>query len=168
MAKKYLVGPLGMKTLDPEDWGYRGNYDNSNDSDDPRISHGANYHQGPVSCFEIRLKIRFFSIQFKYLKFSLFINKQEWVWPIGFYLRARLIFAAKNNHLKETIAETYAILTAHLREIETSHWRGLPELTNENGAYCSDSCRTQAWSMATVLEVLDELNKIQASDKTNK
>lgn len=80
-------------------------------------------------------------------------------------MRARLIFAAKNNCLKETIAETYAILTAHLREIETSHWRGLAELTNENGSYCSDSCRTQAWSMATVLEVLDDLNKIQTTNK---
>lgn len=51
------------------------------------------------------------------------------------------------------MAETWAVLTAHLREIETSHWRGLPELTNENAAYCSGSCRTQAWSMSTVLEV---------------
>lgn len=87
---------------------------------------------------------------------------QEWVWPIGFYLRARLIFAEKTGRLKETIAETWAILTVHLHEIESSHWRGLPELTNENGAYCSDSCRTQAWSMATVLETLYDLNQVQS------
>lgn len=91
------------------------------------------------------------------------------MWPIGFYLRARLTFAEKNNRLKETIAETYSILTNHLKEIEASHWRGLSELTNENGSYCADSCRTQAWSMATVLEVLYDLNKIQtSSDHTNK
>lgn len=124
VAKKHILGPLGMKTLDPDDWGYRGNYDNSNDSEDPTVSHGANYHQGP-----------------------------EWLWPTGFYLRARLIFGQKLGKLNEVQKEIWHILTAHLKEIRTSSWRGLPELTNENGSYCRDSCRTQAWSVATILEV---------------
>lgn len=126
----HLLGPLGMKTLDPSDWGYRGNYDNSNDSTDATVAHGANYHQGP-----------------------------EWVWPIGFYLRARLIFGRLTGRSKEVRAETWSLLAEHLNDVKTSPWRGLAELTNENGAYCGDSCRTQAWSMATVLEVLYDLNR---------
>jgi glycogen debranching enzyme len=64
--KEVMLGPLGIKTLDPMDWSYRGYYDNNNTSCDPTISHGFNYHQGP-----------------------------EWVWVMGYFLRAYLHFFTK-------------------------------------------------------------------------
>ena len=117
-----------MKTLDPEDWAYRGNYDNSNDGDDPSIAHGANYHQGP-----------------------------EWVWPIGYFLRAYFIFKSKSINNEEIKVEISKILSHHAQEIHESKWKGIPELTNQNGSFCKDSNPIQAWSMACLLEVIYEM-----------
>uniref|UniRef100_A0A8D0HDZ7 Glycogen debranching enzyme n=1 Tax=Sphenodon punctatus TaxID=8508 RepID=A0A8D0HDZ7_SPHPU len=41
--------------------------------------------------------------------------------------------------------------------LNRSSWKGLPELTNENGQYCPFSCESQAWSIAVILEVLYDL-----------
>ncbi|KAI4460468.1 glycogen debranching enzyme [Holotrichia oblita] len=130
-AEKYLLGPLGMKTLDPDDWAYCGDYDNSNDSDVTKVAHGFNYHQGP-----------------------------EWVWPIGYFLRAKLHYSKMNGQLESTISDIKVRLSKHFTEIQTTAWKGLPELTNSNGSFCNDSSRTQAWSMSSVLEVLYDLQKI--------
>ena len=99
-------GCMGIKTLDPADKQYNGNYVNSD------TSHGFNYHQGP-----------------------------EWLWPVGFFLKARLIF---NNFesAEEHKQETLKYLLPHREHILKDKWRGLPELTNAHGKMCPDSCAT--------------------------
>lgn len=81
---------------------------------------------------------------------------QEWVWPMGYFLRARLHFASligDKNELLRVVGSTEAIISRHFVEASTNHWRGLPELTNKDGAYCKHSCRTQAWSASSIIEV---------------
>lgn len=135
MAEEFLLGPLGMKTLDPSDWAYDGNYNNSYDGPDAKIARGFNYHQGP-----------------------------EWVWPVGYFLRAKLHFSRLVADPAETFESTvqfvHKTLARHHQEIITSPWRGLPELTNKDGTPCHDGCPTQAWSMACLLEVMHDLYKL--------
>lgn len=111
---RYLRGPIGMATLDPSDLNYRPNYDNSEDSTDFHTSKGRNYHQGP-----------------------------EWVWPLGFFLRAFLKQSWKRAKTDDERVEVFQQVTRRLHgcmnHIQESHWAGLTELTNKNGAYCRDS-----------------------------
>lgn len=75
---------------------------------------------------------------------------------MGYFLRARLHFALlidDKDELHRVIESTEAIISRHFVEVSTNHWRGLPELTNKDGSYCKDSCRTQAWSASVILEV---------------
>ncbi|XP_044288195.1 glycogen debranching enzyme isoform X1 [Varanus komodoensis] len=130
MLEQKLLGPLGMKTLDPDDMVYCGVYDNALDNDNYNVAKGFNYHQGP-----------------------------EWLWPIGYFLRAKLYFSKLIG--PEIYAKTMFliknVLSRHYVHLERSPWKGLPELTNENGQYCPFSCETQAWSIAVILEVLYDL-----------
>ena len=90
-------GCMGIKTLDPQDNSYNGNYVNSDDTD------GWNYHQGP-----------------------------EWVWPVGFFLKAQLQFMDYKSKT-EAQQETMKWLLPHKEHIVKDPWQGLPELTNAHG-----------------------------------
>eukprot|EP01116_Phalansterium_solitarium_P000461 TRINITY_DN10303_c0_g1_i1.p1 TRINITY_DN10303_c0_g1~~TRINITY_DN10303_c0_g1_i1.p1 ORF type:complete len:150 (-),score=20.62 TRINITY_DN10303_c0_g1_i1:299-748(-) len=87
---------------------------------------------------------------------------QEWLWPLGYFLRAKLNFTADEDcgALRHYVSES---LCAHKAHIYMSHWLGLPELTNGNGAECAYSCPTQAWSIGTILDILHDL-KARSSD----
>ncbi|OBZ85799.1 Glycogen debranching enzyme, partial [Choanephora cucurbitarum] len=122
LCRDVLLGPLGMRTLDPADQQYRPYYNNSEDSEDFQTAKGRNYHQGP-----------------------------EWLWPLGYYLRAARHFDALTEQ------EIARILRKHRESINQDVWCGLPELTNKDGEYCHDSCRTQAWSSATLLDLFYDL-----------
>ncbi|KIY70306.1 glycoside hydrolase family 133 protein [Cylindrobasidium torrendii FP15055 ss-10] len=135
IADQVLVSPLGMKTLDSADLQYRANYDNSNDSTDASIAKGLNYHNGP-----------------------------EWGWPLGFWLRSYLHFdiaaGEGKKDVKTTLHHLHRRLLTSREHVQKDPWAGIPELTNENGSYCFDSCTTQAWSASTLLDFLQVVHSM--------
>jgi glycogen debranching enzyme len=139
--ERQLLGEhqLGVKTLDPSDWAYRGDYNNSSDVD-KATGKGWNYHQGP-----------------------------EWLWPYGFYLRARLTFPPaafrqssphKWSSYQAMRRWVFSRLARHRKHMETCAEGGLPELTNSNGQFCADSCVSQAWSSSTILDALYDVHQM--------
>jgi glycogen debranching enzyme len=129
-------GSRGVATLDPGDWAYRGDYDNGYAGEDRARAGGWNYHQGP-----------------------------EWLWPFGFYLRARLAFPPGGGG-------AWRSPRARVQWVQARLWRtrvaleegaegGLPELTNSRDAHCRDSCSVQAWSSSCILDALQVLHQMQ-------
>ena len=98
---------------------------------DRTIAHGYNYHQGP-----------------------------EWVWPVGYFLRAYLHFGQAVGKRSEAVGFCMSVLSGHYTHVQNSHWRGIPELTNQKGEKCPHSNPIQAWSMACLLEVLRDIQQI--------
>nr|APP18135.1 glycogen-debranching enzyme [Anisakis simplex] len=131
IAEKELLGPLGIKTLDPKDWNYDGFYNNDDDSIVKKTAKGWNYHQGP-----------------------------EWVWVAGYFLRAKLSIAKELNDPEvydKAVRSVRARMGLYWQHVQESAWRSLPELTNEGGAFCAGSCPAQAWSVGCLLETVDQL-----------
>ena len=85
----------------------------------------------------------------------------EWIWPVGFFLRAYNYFSKKSPAAAAAAEDSrqfiMSTLSAHLVEMQVSHFRGIPELTNAKGAFCPGSNPIQAWSMSCILEVLYDL-----------
>ncbi|VDD94330.1 unnamed protein product [Enterobius vermicularis] len=131
LAEEVLMGPLGIKTLDPTDWAYNGFYDNSNDGYDKAVAQGWNYHQGP-----------------------------EWLWVAAYFLRAKIVVAKElgdHNIYDSALRSVRARMGAYWEHLQRSPWQSLPELTNQNGSFCSGSCTAQAWTIGCLLETVNEL-----------
>lgn len=127
LVEKVLLGPLGLKTLDHHDKQYRPYYDSGNWSNDYFVANGFNYHLGP-----------------------------EWLWLMGYFIRARIIFCDSNSKI-EVVNRMQRILREHRNHFYKSHWNGLPELTNYKGEECYSSCKSQAWSHAAIIEALCDI-----------
>ncbi|VBB30985.1 unnamed protein product [Acanthocheilonema viteae] len=138
IAEKELLGPLGIKTLDPSDYNYCPFYNQDDDSMEKKIARGWSYHQGP-----------------------------EWLWVGMFFYRAKLAIAKVISEEKND-AEFYekakrfvrSRMGAYWEHLKSSNWASLPELTNANGSPCYHSCGAQAWSIGCMLETVDELYEL--------
>ena len=81
---------------------------------------------------------------------------------MGYFLRAKLIFAQRlkrDDYIKEAIAVCSKMMESHAAILKESPWKGLPELTNKNGAQCQDGCPVHASSMGSMLDAIYDLEE---------
>uniref|UniRef100_A0A915PP57 Glycogen debranching enzyme n=1 Tax=Setaria digitata TaxID=48799 RepID=A0A915PP57_9BILA len=138
IAEKELLGPLGIKTLDPSDFNYCSFYNQDDDGTEKRTARGWSYHQGP-----------------------------EWLWVAMFFYRAKLAIAkviSEDRNDTEFYEKSKRFVRsrmgAYWDHLKSSSWASLPELTNANGAPCYYSCGAQAWSIGCMLETVNDLYEL--------
>ena len=155
---------------------FRPNYINGVDDADFATSKGFNYHQVETpwqiysisepllrSCLNCILLLQaacmFVSLLMPVIVWVLRLRWQgpEWVWCLGYFLRARFIFSDDKSKATTVLQNT---LVAHIRHLSSSPWAGLPEICNENGSHCPDGCPTQAWSASCLLDALYDAAQI--------
>lgn len=84
-------------------------------------------------------------------------------------MRARLAFekvGADKEKVRQTIDDVQDVLRApkrHIADTFANPYAGLPELTNASGERCFGSCPTQAWSSATLIELIFDIVQFSKS-----
>lgn len=120
--------------FEKSDLNYVPNYVNDDDSSDFKRAGGFNYHNGP-----------------------------EWLWLMGYYIRAKLYWSKQQDDptiVQQTIEHVRQIVSSHMELIFSNDWKGLPELTDADGQPCPYSCTVQAWTSATLLEAFYDLTHL--------
>ena len=79
-----------------------------------------------------------------------------------------MIFAwrlKRDDYIKEAITVCNKMMASHANLLKESLWKGLPEMTNKDGAECQDNCEVHVCSMATMLEASYDLDQLIKSTK---
>ena len=88
-------------------------------------------------------------------------NGPEWVWLTGYFFRATMRMRKKFS------LNMMKILSSLKGFVNRSKEFGIPELTNENGNFCFDSCPIQAWSIACTLDILFDYSQYSEKEILN-
>ena len=160
--RRLCAGNLGMKTLDPSDFWYRGQYQNANDSDDISVAHGFNYHQvrsthahnwfrrdcgrqrRPRGRHRVPSGSGPSGTSFARTSYSRMTKMPQCARSVGATAERMLRHLQLSASVLRCFGgQIWSWAAPHAHEISTSAWMGLPELTQADGALCPDSCPTQ-------------------------